>query len=86
MRIEKKILKEYFDKIESGKKKFELRLGDWECNEGDVLVLREWDSVKNDYTGKEIEKKVTYVFNTKEVDFWSEEEVKKHGYMIINFE
>ena len=85
MRIEKKILKEYFDKIKSGDKTYELRLGDWECNEGDMLVLKEWDSEKKEYSGRDIEKKVTYVFNTKDVAFWPKEDVEKYGYQIISF-
>ncbi|MBI5071763.1 DUF3850 domain-containing protein [Candidatus Falkowbacteria bacterium] len=46
MRIEKKIRPEFFDKISNGEKNFELRLADWECAPGDVLVLREWDPEK----------------------------------------
>ncbi len=37
--IHKKVWQEYFDKIISGKKKLELRLADFEVNEGDILVL-----------------------------------------------
>ena len=32
-----------------GKKKFELRLGDFEVEEGDVLVLEEWDPKTKEY-------------------------------------
>lgn len=39
--IHKKVWKEYFEKIISGKKKFELRLDDFDVNEGDTLVLEE---------------------------------------------
>jgi ASC-1-like (ASCH) protein len=38
----KKVLPEYFEDLASGKKKFELRLADWECKVGDVLILREY--------------------------------------------
>lgn len=86
-KIEKKILPQYFDAIASGKKKYELRLADWECNEGDVLLLREWDAEKCEYTGREIEKKVTYVAKFKIDDlFWSKEEIEKHGIQIISIE
>jgi ASC-1-like (ASCH) protein len=43
MKIEKKIWPEYFEKIKSGEKTFELRLADWQCTAGDVLVLKEWN-------------------------------------------
>ena len=56
-KIEKKVLPEYFQKILEGKKTFELRLADWDCNEGDTLLLKEWDPKTKDYTGRIIEKK-----------------------------
>jgi len=44
--IHKKVWKEYFKLTLSKKKKFELRLADFEVNEGDILVLEEWDQEK----------------------------------------
>lgn len=84
MRIEKKIQTWSFDKILSGDKTFELRLADWDCKEGDILVLREIDDKRN-YTGRTIEKEITYVLKTKGVNFWSKEDVEKYGYQIISF-
>lgn len=40
--ITKKILKEWLDLILVGKKKFELRLADFDLKEGDVLKLDEY--------------------------------------------
>lgn len=85
MRIEKKIWPKFFDKILSGEKKFELRLADWECNPGDILVLREWDPEKKDYTGRVLEKEVSYVLKTKDVKFFTPEEIEKYGWQIISF-
>lgn len=87
MKIEKKIWPEYFDAVFSGKKKYELRLNDFEVKEGDTLFLREWDPKTKEYTGREIEKKVTYVGKFK-IDrlFWSEEEIKDKGIQIISLE
>lgn len=83
--IKKKILTEYFEAIISGKKKFELRLNDFDIKEGDTLVLQEWDGTK--YTGREIKKQVTYVFEFKtDKLFWSEEEIKEKGLQIISLE
>lgn len=84
MKIEKKILPEFFEKILSGDKTFELRLADFECKPGDTLTLKEWDSKKG-YSGREIKKKVTYVLKTKDVNFWPTEDVEKFGYQIIAF-
>lgn len=87
MTIEKKIQPEYFEAVASGKKKYELRLGDWECHEGDILKLREWDPATKDYTGREVEKKVGYVrtFKLDEL-FWTKEEIEKHGLMVISLD
>ncbi len=86
MKIKKKILPKYFQKIMEGTKKFELRLADWQCNQGDILVLREWDPDKKEYTGQELEKEVTYILKTKDVAFWSKEEIDRYGFQIILFE
>jgi len=83
---EKKILPQYFQQILDGHKKYELRLGDWACNEGDLLILKEFDPKTKEYTGRTIEKTVTTVLKTKDLDFWPKEEVEKHGYQIISFE
>jgi len=85
MKIKKKIWSEYFQKILDGKKTYELRLADWECREGDILVLQEWDPKTKKYTGREIEKEVTYVGKTKNINFWSKEDIEKYGYQIIAF-
>ncbi|MFA5385661.1 MAG: DUF3850 domain-containing protein [Eubacteriales bacterium] len=85
--IRKKIWLEYFEAVASGKKKCELRLNDFEIGEGDILVLEEWDPRKKEYTGRKIEKKVTYVKKFKIEDlFWPEEEIKEKGIQIISLE
>ena len=85
--IEKKIWPEYFDAIASGKKKFELRLNDVDTREGDTLVLREWDPNMGQYTGRKLQKKVTYVGDFK-VDrlFWPEQEIREKGLQILSLE
>jgi len=86
MRIKKRIWPEYFQKIIDGKKQYELRLADWECNKGDVLILQEWNPETKEYTGRTIEKKVTFVGKTKDISFWKKEDVEKYGYLIIEFD
>ena len=86
MIIEKKVWSKYFQLILDGIKKYELRLADFDVNEGDILLLREWDPEVKDYTGREIEKKVTMILKTKELSFWPAEEILEHGYQIISFE
>ena len=83
--IKKKIWPEYFDLILFGKKKFELRLNDFEIHEGDVLLLEEWDPKIQQYTGRTIEKKVGYILRFKtDALFWPEKDVKEKGLQIIS--
>jgi len=55
--IKKKIWPEYFEAVVSGKKKYELRLNDFEINEGDTLMFEEWSPETKEYTGRKIKKK-----------------------------
>ncbi len=83
MKISKKIWPNSFEKILSGEKTFELRLADWKCNVGDVLVLKEWDPTTKQYTGRVIEKTATYVLKTKDQHYFSKEDVEKYGLQVI---
>lgn len=85
MKIEKKTWKDLFEDVKSGKKKFDLRLADFKVKPGDTLVLREYDPKKKEYTGRQIEKKVTYVLKTKDLKFWPKKDTEKYGYQIIQF-
>ena len=87
MEIEKKVWPEYFQAILEGKKKYELRLADWTCQEGDILNLKEWDPQTKDYTGRQLKKTITYVgiFKIDQL-FWSKEEIEEHGFMILSLE
>lgn len=85
--IKKKIWSEYFDDVNSGKKNYELRLNDFEISEGDMLILEEWNPKTKAYTGRKIERKVSYVgrFKIDEL-FWSKEEILEKGIQIISLE
>ncbi|MFC1625779.1 DUF3850 domain-containing protein [Patescibacteria group bacterium] len=86
-RIEKKVWPEYFQAILVGDKKFELRLADWKCNKGDILVLKEWNPDTKKYTGRVLEKEVKYVIKTKEAEkFFSKKDIEKFGFQIISFD
>lgn len=85
--IKKKTWPECFKDVALGKKKFDLRLNDFEINEGDTLVLQEYDPATNQYTGRELAKKVTYVLRTNtDYLFWPESEIKEKGIQIISLE
>lgn len=83
MVIKKKIWPAYFERVVAGQKKFELRLGDFAAAEGDMLILEEWDPQTKRYSGRSVETTVTGVLKTKDVSFWSAEEVERHGYQVI---
>ncbi len=86
-RIEKKILSEFFDAIVAGKKKYELRLNEFEAAEGDVLFLREWNPERQEYTGREVEKIVTYarIFKLNEL-YWPKGEIEEKGLLVMSIE
>lgn len=84
--IEKKVWPEFFEKILSGDKKYELRLADFECSAGDILILREWDPETREYTGLYLKKEITFVLKTKDINFWTKEEVEKYGFQILSLE
>jgi GNAT superfamily N-acetyltransferase/ASC-1-like (ASCH) protein len=82
--IEKKILPKYFELIKAGKKTFEVRLADFEIEESDILILKEWDPERKTYTGRELSTKVTYVTNTKIMEqFHPKEEIEEKGLYVI---
>ena len=85
MKIQKKTT-DNFDKILSGEKTFEVRLADWKCKKGDILILREWDPKKKIYTGRKVEKRVTVVIKTKNCNYWPKEDIEKYGFQIIGLE
>lgn len=84
--VKKKIWPEYFDLVVSGKKKFEIRLADFDITEGDTLLLEEWNPQTKEYTGRSIAKKVGYVAKFKLDAFGQEEEIKEKGIQIISLE
>jgi hypothetical protein len=86
MIIEKKAVPDLFEKVLSGKKNFDVRLDRFECGPGDILILREWDPEKQEYTGRKLERKVTFVLKSKDLEkFWNKEDVEKYGFQVIAF-
>jgi ASC-1-like (ASCH) protein len=81
--IKKKIWPEYFELVSSGKKKFELRLADFKIEEGDILLLQEWNPDTKEYTGREIEVEADYVLKFDINKFGQAEEIKNKGLYII---
>lgn len=81
--IHKKIWPENFDLVAAGKKRFELRLADFDVKEGDALVLEEWDPKTKTYTGRKLEKKVDYIFKFDLDKFGQKKEIIEKGLYVI---
>ncbi|MED0649883.1 DUF3850 domain-containing protein [Aeribacillus pallidus] len=60
---ELKVLPQYFDPLVKRIKTFEIRKNDRDFRVGDILVLKEFDPETNMYTGRIVERKVTYITN-----------------------
>ena len=61
MRHELKTWPDMFQDIFDGKKKFELRKDDRNFQVGDSLLLKEYDARTEEYSGREIEVKISYI-------------------------
>ncbi len=87
--ITKKIDTEWFEAIASGQKKYELRLADFDVEEGDTLRLEEWTGKGEErkFTGRVIEKKLTYVRKVA-LDEWikNQPELLEKGMYVLQFE
>ena len=84
--IRKKTWPDLFEAVRQGRKRFDLRLNDFEIGEGDRLILEEWDPKSGKYTGRSLEAIAGHVmeFDPKKPVFWSRGEVEEKGIVIIS--
>lgn len=86
-KIEKKTWPDLFQKIVEGKKTFDLRLNDFDIDEGDILVLKEYDPKTQTYSGRILEKKVGFVGKWK-IDelaqFWPKKDIEEKGIQVVS--
>lgn len=85
MRVEKKAVPELFRKVLDGKKTFDVRLADFRCKAGDILVLREWNPKKRKYTGRTLKRKIAYVLKTRDLKYWPKRAIEKYGFQVLGF-
>ncbi len=84
MKITKKVQEKYFKAILEGEKTYEVRLADFECKPGDVLVLLEQKDGTRELTGRKMECEISMVFNTKDMEkFHSKNEIEKYGLLVM---
>ncbi|MBI2044014.1 DUF3850 domain-containing protein [Candidatus Pacearchaeota archaeon] len=86
MEIRKKCWPEMFQRLSNSKKSTDVRLADFELNEGDVIVFEEYSPLTKEYTGKVLKKTVTNIKKIKVTDFNSIEDITKHGHYVIELE
>lgn len=87
--VTKKIDTIWFENILAGKKKFELRLADFDIAEGDTLRLEEWvgEGSERKFTGRYLEKEVTYILKFDLKDWAAKQpEILEKGIYAIQFE
>jgi len=84
--IKKKTWPELFQKVLEEKKNSDVRLADFDINEGDTLILDEYNPETKEYTGRTIKKKVKNLTKLNLSDFNSFEDIKKHGHWLMEFE
>lgn len=82
--IHKKAFSALFAEVASGRKTFDLRLADFNCKPGDILILDEVDEVDMRPTGRSVRKRVGYVLKTKDLDFFSAEDIQAYGYQVMS--
>ncbi|OHA01453.1 MAG: hypothetical protein A3H71_02255 [Candidatus Sungbacteria bacterium RIFCSPLOWO2_02_FULL_48_13b] len=81
--IEKKIRPEFFRLVKPRKKNVETRLADFKISAGDVLILKEWDPKKKNFTGRVLRRKVRAVNRTYTHTIHSPAEIKKYDLITI---
>lgn len=60
---ELKILPQWFTDVLTGKKNFEIRRNDRDFKVGDYLLLREYEPAIAKYSGREITKRIQYIYH-----------------------
>lgn len=58
-----KTWQQYYDAIEKKDKNLELRKQDRPFQIGDDLLLQEWNPTTKEYTGRELKRRIIYIFN-----------------------
>ncbi|WP_018592603.1 ASCH/PUA domain-containing protein [Terrisporobacter glycolicus] len=79
MRIhELKILPKYFERVIKGEKTFEIRKNDRDFQTGDEIELKEFDNIRNEFSGRCVFGRISYILNSGEYGL-------KQGYCVFSF-
>lgn len=74
-----KTINPYFQQVWEGNKKFELRKNDRNYEVGDEVILEEYNSESQKYSGRQIRVIITYLL-------YEYADVLKEGYIIFSFD
>ena len=85
-KIHKKTWPSFFRMVLNGEKTVEMRVADFDCDIGDVLILEEYMPLDKAYTGRKIEKVVVELFKVNPTGFWSMSEIKENGIYLMRLE
>jgi len=86
MELKKKVWPEYFEKILTGEKKFELRLADFDIHKGDTIILEEYDPKTKKYTGRTIRKIAKNIIKVNPTKMYNINDIAKFGFYVITIE
>lgn len=75
---ELKILPQYFERVVSGEKTFEIRENDRDFQTGDEIELKEFDKVMRKFTGRYVSGRISYIFHGGEYGL-------EQGYCVFSF-
>jgi len=76
------------DKFEIDKNlNLDFRLADFDLDEGDTIIFKEWDHDTKEFTGREYKKIVKKVVKSESpTRYWKPEEMKEHGMYLMQYE
>lgn len=82
--VEKKCWPKNFELFATGKRILDFRLADFDLEQGDMLVLTEYDPEKKKLTGRTTQLKVKRLEKVGNITrYYSEEELEKHGFYLM---
>lgn len=84
--IHKKTWPTLFTDVQEGRKRFDVRVADFKAKKGDILVLEEYDPKTKKYTGRKLEKKISYVLKLSLDAFGQRELLEKKGLYVFQIE
>ncbi len=84
--IKKKTWPESFQAVLEGRKKFDLRLADFDLREGDTLILEEYNPETKQYTGRSIKKHIKWLYKWNPAKAYSAEQIEQFGFWEIEMD